>query len=120
MRVQRDILVDVDSQMAQKENDDRHLDIFKRIEAKSATVYRGEKIKKSDIIRFGRKLKFEGVATPDAWLQQNADDERDRLSVLRAGELGQAAVLHGREQDGRRFAAEAYYGRRQRSRVASI
>lgn len=59
----KDILVDVNAQVAQKENDDRHLEIFKRIEAKSATVYRGEKFKKSDIIRFSRKLKFEGVAT---------------------------------------------------------
>lgn len=59
----KDILVDVNAQVAQKENHDRHMDIFKRIDAKSATTYRDEKFKKSDIMCFGRKLKFEGLAT---------------------------------------------------------
>lgn len=53
----KEILIDVNSQVAEKENDDRHLDIFKRIDAKSSTLFKNEKFKKSDIMGVNRKLK---------------------------------------------------------------
>lgn len=59
----KEILVNVNARVAEKENDDRHFDIFKRIDAKSNTFYKKDKFKKSDIIGTNRKLKFEGVAT---------------------------------------------------------
>lgn len=67
----REILIDVDSRVADKDKEDRRLDIFKRIDAKSYAIlklidersdYKEIKIKemkfkKSDIIGASRKLK---------------------------------------------------------------
>lgn len=58
----KEILVEVDSQVAEKEKEDRKLEIYNRIDAKSYTVHRGHKFKKSDILQGNRSLKFEGVA----------------------------------------------------------
>ncbi|XP_056645208.1 rho guanine nucleotide exchange factor 18 isoform X6 [Diorhabda sublineata] len=58
----KEILVEVDAQVAEKEKEDRKLEIYNRIDAKSNTVYRGQKFKKSDILQGNRSLKFEGVA----------------------------------------------------------
>lgn len=54
----KDILVEVDAQVAEKEKEDRKLEIYNRIEAKSFTIYRGHKFKKSDIFLENRKLKY--------------------------------------------------------------
>ncbi|XP_065336982.1 rho guanine nucleotide exchange factor 18 isoform X4 [Cloeon dipterum] len=60
----KEILVEVDAQVAEKEKEDRKLEIYNRIDAKSFTSYRGnKKFKKSDILSANRKLKFEGYAT---------------------------------------------------------
>lgn len=58
----KEILVEVDAQVAEKEKEDRKLEIYNRIDAKSYTVHRGMKFKKSDILQGNRSLKFEGVA----------------------------------------------------------
>ncbi|XP_072387659.1 uncharacterized protein cyst isoform X2 [Diabrotica undecimpunctata] len=58
----KEILVEVDAQVAEKEKEDRKLEIYNRIDAKSNTVYRGQKFRKSDILQGNRSLKFEGVA----------------------------------------------------------
>lgn len=58
----KEILVEVDAQVAEKEKEDRKLEIYNRIDAKSYTVHRGKKFKKSDILHGNRSLKFEGVA----------------------------------------------------------
>lgn len=58
----KEILVEVDAQVAEKEKEDRKLEIYNRIDAKSYTVHRGLKFKKSDILQGNRSLKFEGVA----------------------------------------------------------
>ncbi|CAG9862692.1 unnamed protein product [Phyllotreta striolata] len=58
----KEILVEVDAQVAEKEKEDRKLEIYNRIDAKSSTVYRGQKFRKSDILQGNRSLKFEGVA----------------------------------------------------------
>ncbi|KAH1000684.1 hypothetical protein HUJ04_012983 [Dendroctonus ponderosae] len=58
----KEILVEVDAQVAEKEKEDRKLDIYHRIDAKSFTIHRGHKFKKSDILQGNRSLKFEGVA----------------------------------------------------------
>ncbi|XP_055686266.1 rho guanine nucleotide exchange factor 18 isoform X2 [Lutzomyia longipalpis] len=63
MSLVKEILVDVDARVAEKEREERQLSIFKKIEAKSYAIYKDEKFKKSDIISANRKLKFEGVAT---------------------------------------------------------
>ncbi|CRL03267.1 CLUMA_CG016484, isoform A [Clunio marinus] len=77
MHYVKEILVDVDSRVADKDKEDRHLEIFKRIDAKSHAILKlidersdskeikikEMKFKKSDIISSNRKLKFEGVAT---------------------------------------------------------
>jgi A-kinase anchor protein 13 len=49
--------VEVDTQVAEKEKEDRKLEIYNRIEAKSFTVYRGVKFKKSDILSKNRRLR---------------------------------------------------------------
>lgn len=43
--------------MAEKEKEDRKLEIYNRIEAKSFTVHRGHKFKKSDILSKNRRLR---------------------------------------------------------------
>lgn len=58
----KEILVEVDAKVAEKEKEDRKLEIYNRIDAKSYTTYRGHKFKKSDILQGTRSLKFEGVA----------------------------------------------------------
>ncbi|XP_039278315.1 A-kinase anchor protein 13 isoform X2 [Nilaparvata lugens] len=58
----KEILVEVDAQVAEKEKEDRKLEIYNRIEAKSFTVHRGLKFKKSDILSNNRRLRFEGCA----------------------------------------------------------
>ncbi|XP_050541691.1 rho guanine nucleotide exchange factor 18 isoform X2 [Daktulosphaira vitifoliae] len=62
----KDILVEVDSQVAEKEKEDRKLEIYNRLEAKSFTNFRGRKFKKSDLLSENRRLRFEGTA----WLMQ--------------------------------------------------
>lgn len=71
MRLVREILIDVDSRVADKDKEDRQLEIFKRTDAKSYAIlktidersdYKETKIKemkfkKSDIISSNRKLK---------------------------------------------------------------
>ncbi|XP_011707775.1 PREDICTED: rho guanine nucleotide exchange factor 18-like isoform X3 [Wasmannia auropunctata] len=56
----KEILADVDACVADKEREDRKLEIYNKIDAKSFAMYRGAKFKKSDIIN--RILKFEGTA----------------------------------------------------------
>ncbi|XP_049543344.1 rho guanine nucleotide exchange factor 18 isoform X3 [Anopheles darlingi] len=63
MSLVKEILVDVDARVADKEKEDRQLEIFKRIDAKSFAIFKKDKFKKSDIISCNRKLRFEGVAT---------------------------------------------------------
>lgn len=58
----KEILTEVDSQVAEKEKEDRKLEIYNKVDPKSVTVFRGVKFKKSDILTSNRKLKFEGVA----------------------------------------------------------
>lgn len=58
----KEILVDVDAQVAEKEKEDRKLEIYKKIDSKSCTTYKSDKFKKSDILQGNRSLRFEGVA----------------------------------------------------------
>ncbi|XP_078049020.1 rho guanine nucleotide exchange factor 18 cysts isoform X2 [Augochlora pura] len=58
----KEILADVDACVADKEREDRKLEIYNKIDAKSFATYRGVKFKKSDIMAFNRVLKFEGTA----------------------------------------------------------
>ncbi|XP_046825776.1 rho guanine nucleotide exchange factor 28 isoform X2 [Vespa crabro] len=58
----KEILADVDACVADKEREDRKLEIYNKIDAKSFATYRGAKFKKSDIMAFNRILKFEGTA----------------------------------------------------------
>ncbi|XP_012347640.1 A-kinase anchor protein 13 isoform X4 [Apis florea] len=58
----KEILADVDACVADKEREDRKLEIYNKIDAKSFATYRGTKFKKSDIMAFNRILKFEGTA----------------------------------------------------------
>lgn len=71
MNLVKEILVDVDSRVADKDKEDRQLEIFKRIDAKSHAILKlidersdakeikikEIKFKKSDIISSNRKLK---------------------------------------------------------------
>uniref|UniRef100_A0A0A9VU05 A-kinase anchor protein 13 n=1 Tax=Lygus hesperus TaxID=30085 RepID=A0A0A9VU05_LYGHE len=59
----KEVLVDVNSQVADNEKEDRKFEIHDRIDAKSFTIYRGRKFKKSDLLARNRSLKFEGIAT---------------------------------------------------------
>ena len=56
----QDILKDVNSKVAEKEREQRFLEIYKGIDAKSSVMYMGRKFKKSDVLSSSRKLMFEG------------------------------------------------------------
>ncbi|XP_017761271.1 PREDICTED: rho guanine nucleotide exchange factor 18 isoform X2 [Eufriesea mexicana] len=58
----KEILADVDACVADKEREDRKLEIYNKIDAKSFATYRGIKFKKSGIMASNRILKFEGTA----------------------------------------------------------
>lgn len=58
MTLFQEILVEVDAQVAEKEKEDRKLEIYHRIEAKSFTTHRGAKFKKSDILSDNRRLRL--------------------------------------------------------------
>lgn len=51
-------MVEVDAQVAEKEKEDRKLEIYNKLEAKSYTIHRGHKFKKSDILGENRKLRY--------------------------------------------------------------
>lgn len=57
----KEILVEVDAQVAEKEKEDRKLEIYNRIDAKSFTWHRSHKFKKSDILADSRKLRYVGL-----------------------------------------------------------
>ncbi|XP_022175854.1 rho guanine nucleotide exchange factor 18 isoform X2 [Myzus persicae] len=58
----KNILVEVDSQVAEKEKEDRKLEIYNRLDAKSYTNFRGDKFTKSALLSENRRLRFEGTA----------------------------------------------------------
>jgi len=49
--------VEVDSQVAEKEKEDRKLEIYNRMDAKSYTNFRGEKFSKSALLSENRRLR---------------------------------------------------------------
>ncbi|XP_053957715.1 rho guanine nucleotide exchange factor 18 [Anastrepha ludens] len=58
------LLIDVDACVAEKELQERQLDIFNRVDPKSFTIYKNKPFRKSDIgVESRRRLKFEGLAT---------------------------------------------------------
>lgn len=58
----QDNLKDVNSRVAEKEREQRFLEIYEGIDAKSSVQYHGRKFKKSDVLSSSRKLMFEGSA----------------------------------------------------------
>ncbi|XP_076065727.1 uncharacterized protein LOC143039494 isoform X6 [Oratosquilla oratoria] len=58
----KDILVNINAQVAEKERKQRLLEIYHKIDAKSSAMYKEQKFKKSDLLSSSRKLKFEGTA----------------------------------------------------------
>ena len=57
----KEIVKDVNAKTKQKDFEQRFLDIYKAIDAKSSVVFNGKKFKKSDMLQANRKLMFEGV-----------------------------------------------------------
>ena len=58
----QDILIGVNAQVAEKERKLRLIEVYNKIDAKSATTYKNKKFKKSDLLSSNRRLMFEGVA----------------------------------------------------------
>lgn len=56
-RLIKEILDDVNACVAERNKEDRRLDIFKRIDAKSTIMFKNNKFRKSDIMDMSRKLK---------------------------------------------------------------
>lgn len=57
MALVKGILVDVDARVAEKEKEDRQLEIFKCIDVKSFAIYKNKQFRKSDLWA-NRKLKL--------------------------------------------------------------
>lgn len=55
----KDVINRVDAQVAEKEKEIRLLEIYNKIDAKSTTLYRGKKFRKSDLLSNNRKLRHE-------------------------------------------------------------
>jgi A-kinase anchor protein 18 len=54
----QEILVEVDAQVAEKERENRKVEIYNKLDAKSFTNFRGQKkFKKSDILSANRKYR---------------------------------------------------------------
>ncbi|XP_055919237.1 rho guanine nucleotide exchange factor 18 isoform X4 [Eupeodes corollae] len=63
MNLVKSMLVDVDACVAEKEKQDRQLEIFRRIDVKSYAMYKNKQFRKSEIcVGPQRRLKFEGYA----------------------------------------------------------
>lgn len=62
-RLVKNILEVVNACVAERNKEDRRLDIFKRIDAKSTIKFKNTEFRKSDIMDMNRRLKFEGQAT---------------------------------------------------------
>ncbi|GAB6032395.1 hypothetical protein CHUAL_011033 [Chamberlinius hualienensis] len=56
----KEFLNNVNDQVAEKERKQRLFEIYHKIDAKSATIYKGKKFKKSDLLSNNRKLRHEG------------------------------------------------------------
>ncbi|XP_035225272.1 A-kinase anchor protein 13-like isoform X2 [Stegodyphus dumicola] len=56
----KDIVLQVNSAVAEKEKEERLLEIYNRIDAKSTAFFKRKKFKKSDLLSDCRKLRFEG------------------------------------------------------------
>ncbi|XP_029347400.1 rho guanine nucleotide exchange factor 28-like [Acyrthosiphon pisum] len=57
LKMIKDILVEVDSQVAEKEKEDRKLEIYNRMEAKTFTNFRGRIFNKSNLLSENRRLR---------------------------------------------------------------
>lgn len=57
MLMVKEILVDVDAKVAEKEKEERRLSIYKKIDVKSFAMYKKNKFRKSDMIDTNRPLK---------------------------------------------------------------
>lgn len=53
----QEILVNINAQVAEKEREQRLLEIYHKIDAKSSAIYKDQKFKKSDFFSRSRKLK---------------------------------------------------------------
>ncbi|KAF0298732.1 Rho guanine nucleotide exchange factor 18 [Amphibalanus amphitrite] len=62
LQLVKEILVDVNAQVAEKQKEARLLEIYNKIDAKSTAFYKGKKFKKSDLLSGNRRLMFEGSA----------------------------------------------------------
>lgn len=60
----KELLVDVDACVAEKELRERQIDIYNRIDNKSFAIYKNKPFRKQDVgVESKRRLKFEGLAT---------------------------------------------------------
>ncbi|XP_040580355.1 uncharacterized protein cyst isoform X2 [Lepeophtheirus salmonis] len=59
----RGILNDVNSKVAEKEREQRLIEIYNRIDTKSSLLHQGKKFKKSDMLSSSRRLMFEGIGS---------------------------------------------------------
>ncbi|XP_075151297.1 rho guanine nucleotide exchange factor 18 cysts [Haematobia irritans] len=60
----KELLVDVDACVAEKELRERQIDIYNRIDTKSFAIYKNKPFRKQDVgVESKRRLKFEGLAT---------------------------------------------------------
>lgn len=59
----RQIIFNVDDQVAEKEREHRLLKIYNKIDAKSTATVNGKKFRKSDLLSDKRKLQFETICT---------------------------------------------------------
>lgn len=96
----QEILKDVNSKVAEKEREQRFLEIYKGIDAKSSVLYQGKKFKKSDVLSSSRKLMFEGTAvlsrpSPAFSAHANGSSQNGPSSSNRSGAAvsGQAPAL---------------------------
>lgn len=78
----KDILQVVNSYVAERNMEDRHMDIYQRIDGKSVIEYKNAEFRKADVTRMDRRLKFEGQATLVMATPQNSKVNEALVTVL--------------------------------------
>ncbi|CAL4065020.1 unnamed protein product, partial [Meganyctiphanes norvegica] len=58
----KEILVNINAQVAEKDREQKLLEIYHKIDAKSSATFKDQKFKKSDLLSGNRRLKFDGTA----------------------------------------------------------
>lgn len=89
----RQIIFNVDDQVAEKEREHRLLKIYNKIDAKSTATMNGKKFRKSDLLSDKRKLQFETICTYRNPHSKQAKNAIDCLLIILSDVIGMGRLI---------------------------